>query len=46
MPGEDGGEYPDEHRNGCDTAHRDGVRQVHGRFINGTNVAGCARCRH
>jgi hypothetical protein len=32
LPGEDGGEYPDEQRHAGDTAHRYGVRQVHGPF--------------
>jgi hypothetical protein len=33
LKGKDRREYPDEQRNGCNTAHRDGVGQVHGRFL-------------
>jgi hypothetical protein len=32
LPGEGGREDPDEQRDACDTAHRDGVGQVHGWF--------------
>jgi hypothetical protein len=33
LEGKDRREYPDEQRNGGNTAHRDGVGQVHGRYL-------------
>jgi hypothetical protein len=38
LPGEGGGKNPDEQRDACDTAHRDGVGQVHVRVLGGTDV--------
>jgi hypothetical protein len=33
LPGEDGREDPDEQRNACNAAHRDGVGQIHERVL-------------
>jgi len=33
--GKNGRQYPDEQRDTCDTAHRDGVRQIHRRICRG-----------
>jgi hypothetical protein len=46
LPGEGGRENPDEQRDAGDTAHRDGVGQVHVRVLNGPTCGWCARCRH
>ena len=40
LPGEGGRQDPDEQRNAGDTAHRDGVGQVHERVLRGTDVVG------
>src|SRR5439155_26036516 len=40
LPREDGRENPDEQRDACNTAHRDGVWQVHVLVLRGTDVVG------
>jgi hypothetical protein len=46
LPGEGGREDPDEQRNACNTAHRDGVGQVHGPGFDSRRRGRRARCRH